>query len=87
VPFQLNYDQDIGTQGDGDRWQLNVQPVVPVAINEDWNLVSRKILPLVSQSGIDPGAGPVLLLPTGSGDLLTTDPWTAGPKAPGSGTS
>ena len=110
VPFQLNYDQDIGPEDDGDRWLLNVQPVVPITLNEDWNLISRTILPLVSQSDIYPGAGsqsglgdvvqsvffspkeptaggwiwgagPVLLLPTGSDDLLTADQWAAGPTA------
>jgi hypothetical protein len=110
VPFQLNYDQDIGPEDDGDRWVLNVQPVVPITLNEDWNLISRTILPFVSQSDLYPGAGsqagigdivqsvffspkeptaggwiwgagPVLLLPTGSDDLLTTDQWAAGPTA------
>ena len=32
VPFQLNYDDDIGP-GDGERWTLNVQPVVPISLN------------------------------------------------------
>lgn len=87
-----------------------MQPVVPITLNEDWNLISRTILPLVSQSDIYPGAGsqsglgdvvqsvffspkeptaggwiwgagPVLLLPTGSDDLLTADQWAAGPTA------
>ena len=57
VPFQLNYDRDIGPEDDGDRWLMNVQPVVPIALNQDWNLISRTILPLVSQSDIYPGAG------------------------------
>jgi hypothetical protein len=110
VPLQLNYDQDIGPADDGDRWWLNVQPVIPFDLNDDWNLISRTILPLVHQSDIFPGAGsqtgtgdivqslffspkaptssgwiwgagPVLLLPTGSNDLLTTDKWGAGPTA------
>ena len=55
VPFQLNYDQDIGPADDGDRWLLNVQPVVPVDLNEDWNLISRTILPIISQSDVVPG--------------------------------
>ena len=45
----------------------------------DWNIISRTILPLVSQSDILPGAGPVLLLATGSDELLTADQWAAGP--------
>ena len=109
-PLQLNYDQDIGPSDGGDRWLLNVQPVIPFSLNDDWNLISRTILPLVHQSDIFPGAGsqtgtgdivqslffspkaptssgwiwgagPVLLLPTGSNDLLTTDKWGAGPTA------
>ena len=110
VPLQLNYDQDIGPADDGDRWLLNVQPVIPFGLNDEWNLISRTILPVVRQSDIFPGAGtqtgtgdvvqsiffspkaptasgwiwgagPVLLLPTGSNDLLTTDKWGAGPTA------
>ena len=30
VPFQLNYDQDIGATDTGDRYTLNVQPVIPI---------------------------------------------------------
>ena len=110
VPLQFNYDQDIGPVDEGDRWLLNVQPVIPFSLNDEWNLISRTILPVVSQSDIFPGAGtqtgtgdvvqsvffspkaptasgwiwgagPVLLLPTGSNDLLTTDKWGAGPTA------
>ena len=66
VPFQLNYDQDIGPEDDGDRWLMNVQPVVPITLNEDWNLISRTILPLVSQSDIYPGAGSQ----SGLGDIV-----------------
>jgi len=57
VPFQLNYDQDIGPADDGERWNLNIQPVVPISLNEDWNIISRTIVPLVAQSDIFPGAG------------------------------
>jgi hypothetical protein len=66
VPFQLNYDQDIGPFDDGDRWTLNLQPVVPFELNDDWNLISRTILPLVSQSDIFPGAGSQ----SGTGDIV-----------------
>lgn len=66
VPFQLNYDQDIGPADDGERWTLNVQPVVPVDLGADWNLISRTILPVVSQSDIQPGAG----RQTGTGDIV-----------------
>jgi len=110
VPFQLNYDQNIGPDDEGERWLLNIQPVIPISIGEDWNLISRTILPVVWQDDIFPGAGdqsglgdvvqslffspkaptgsgwiwgagPVLLFPTGTDDLLTTDKWGAGPTA------
>jgi hypothetical protein len=68
VPLQLNYDQDIGPVDDGDRWTLNIQPVIPVEINKDWNLISRTILPIVSQDEIFPGAGGQ----TGTGDIVQT---------------
>jgi len=57
VPFQLNYDQDIGPSEDGEKWTLNIQPVVPIELNEDWNVISRTILPVVYQDDIAPGAG------------------------------
>jgi hypothetical protein len=55
VPMQLNYDQDMGLADRGDRWLLNIQPVIPFGLNEDWNLISRTILPLISQDDIVPG--------------------------------
>jgi len=110
VPMQLNYDEKFGTTEAGSKWLLNVQPVVPITLNEEWNLISRTILPIVSQDDIPPGsgtksgigdivqsvffspkaptaggwiwgAGPVLLLPTGSDDKLSARKWGAGPTA------
>jgi hypothetical protein len=45
VPFQFNWDTGIGPK-DADRLTLNVEPVVPFSLNEDWNLISRTILPI-----------------------------------------
>jgi hypothetical protein len=110
VPLQLNFDEKIGPTDSGKRTLLNLQPVVPITLNQDWNLISRTILPVVSQQDIFPGAGsqsgigdivqsvffspkaptaggwiwgagPVLLLPTGSDDLLSAKKWGAGPTA------
>jgi len=110
VPLQLNYDEKIGPTESGKRWLLNVQPVVPITLNEEWNVISRTILPVVSQKDIFPGAdsqsgigdivqsvffspkaptaggwiwgaGPALLLPTGSDDLLSAKKWGLGPTA------
>ncbi len=55
VPMQLNYDDGFGT--DGYKYTLNVQPVIPVSISEDWNMISRTILPIIGQDNIYPGAG------------------------------
>ena len=57
VPFQLNYDHNIGPRDDGRRYQLNVQPVIPISLNADWNLISRTIVPLMDQKEVFPGAG------------------------------
>jgi hypothetical protein len=51
VPIQSNYDFGIGP-GDGTRWTTNIQPVVPFGINDEWNLISRTILPVIDQEGI-----------------------------------
>jgi hypothetical protein len=57
VPFQMNWDRDIGPARNGDRFTMNVQPVVPISLNDDWNVISRTILPIIHQSDIFPGAG------------------------------
>ena len=51
--------------GDGEQWLLNVQPVVPVTLNEDWNVISRTILPIVHQDDVIPGESD-----SGIGDVL-----------------
>lgn len=53
VPFQLNYNQGYA-DGDGEQWLLNIQPVIPISISENWNVISRTILPVVSQDGVIP---------------------------------
>ncbi len=57
VPFQFNYDRGIGPTGDGERVSLNIQPVIPISLSPDWNLISRTIIPIVHQSNIVPGGG------------------------------
>ena len=49
VPFQLNYDDGYGADDDGTVFRLNIQPVIPFSLSEDWNLISRTILPIVDQ--------------------------------------
>jgi len=87
VPIQYNYDQKIGAAETGKRHLTNIQPVIPFSPNDDWNIISRTILPVVSQKNIYAGAGKQ----SGVGDVvqsifispkLPTDSgliWGAGP--------
>lgn len=52
VPLQNNFDWGGGPNGDGFQWKMNVQPVIPVSLSEDWNLINRVILPVISQDDI-----------------------------------
>ena len=52
VPLQLNYDSDYGVDDEGTVLRLNVQPVIPISLNDDWNLISRTILPIVDQNDV-----------------------------------
>jgi hypothetical protein len=58
VPFLGNYNGDVGLKEDGSQWFVNIQPVVPITLNEDWYLISRTILPVMwNQDELFPGAG------------------------------
>jgi len=46
VPFQNNWDFGIGTE-DAMQYTLNVQPVIPFSITEEYNLITRTIMPVV----------------------------------------
>ncbi len=49
MPFQANEDFGYGPTGNGYKFTLNIQPVIPISISKDWNLILRTILPIVSQ--------------------------------------
>jgi hypothetical protein len=49
VPFQANEDWGYGPSGNGYKFTLNIQPVIPISISKDWNLILRTIFPIVSQ--------------------------------------
>ena len=78
VPMQLSYDQEIGAGDDGHRYVLNIQPVIPFSLNENWNLISRTILPVIVQDDIVPGSDQ-----SGIGDV--TQSLFFSPKAPAAG--
>ncbi|WP_373033160.1 transporter [Sulfurovum sp.] len=57
VPIQYNYDSDIGLLDTGSKSFVNIQPVIPISLNDDWNVISRTILPIVWQDDIIAGSG------------------------------
>ncbi|MCT8162122.1 transporter [Pseudoruegeria sp. SHC-113] len=66
IPLQFNYEEGIGPTGSGSRAILNIQPVIPFSLGEDWNLISRTIVPVVRVDDIIPGSGST----TGLGDIV-----------------
>ncbi|KPK67585.1 MAG: hypothetical protein AMJ84_12785 [Acidithiobacillales bacterium SM23_46] len=68
IPIQMNFDREIGPADDGTKITTNVQPVVPFHLSDDWNLITRTIVPIVSQDEIYPGAGSQF----GLGDINAT---------------
>ena len=78
VPFQSNTNFNAGPFN---RTQevLDIQPVVPMHLNEDWNVISRTIIPLISQpdplinsstNGIGDITQSLFLSPVNSGKLF-----------------
>lgn len=78
VPFQWNYDHGLGPT-DGDKVTLNIQPVIPITLNDHWNLISRTIAPVVLQNDIAGNSGTQF----GLGD--TTQSFFFSPKEPTAG--
>jgi hypothetical protein len=46
VPFESNFNFGAGP-GDDFQYIMNVKPVIPFKLNEDWNLITRTIVPIV----------------------------------------
>ena len=67
VPFQFNWEQGVGPD-EQTRFVLNVQPVMPFTLNQDWNLIARAITPLFSQSPLFEGGSATF----GVSDILTS---------------
>jgi len=52
VPFQFNAAFGGGPEDDGEWYTLNIQPVVPISIAPDWNLIVRTIVPIVGREEV-----------------------------------
>ena len=57
IPIQMNFDNDIGVNDQGSKIVTNIQPVIPFEINQDWNLITRTIMPVIYQDEVFPGTG------------------------------
>jgi hypothetical protein len=78
IPFQFNYATGIGPK-DASSVVLNVQPVIPISLNNEWNLIVRTIVPVVYVDSIADGVSSKF----GLGD--TTQSFFFSPKAPTKG--
>jgi len=75
VPIQNNWDFGIGS-ANAMRYTANIQPVIPFSLSEDWNLITRTIVPVIyAESPVAGGADK-----SGLGDIVQS--FWASPKAP-----
>jgi hypothetical protein len=83
VPFQYNYDANIGLDKKGTANSLLFQPVIPIKLNNDWNYILRPIVTFESANNINgfsgTGTGPVVVetffSPRAAKDVI----WGVGP--------
>lgn len=67
IPLQNNFNFNVGPQ-DKMQYVGNIQPVVPFHATENWNVITRTIIPFVYQPELAPGVGDVF----GLGDIQFT---------------
>jgi hypothetical protein len=79
VPIQYNLDDYGGANSGASASRLVFQPVVPFSLNEEWNLITRTIIPLVDQKDFPVAA----LNESGLSDITTSLFFS--PKSPTAG--
>jgi len=67
VPFQNNFNFGTGSKN-RTVWILNIQPVIPIKLGDEWNLITRTIMPVINQPSLFPGMSSA----TGLGDINPT---------------
>lgn len=67
VPFQNNTNLNTGPLK-GTQNILNIQPVIPFEVNPEWNIITRTILPVISQPAMFQGDERT----NGIGDMVVT---------------
>jgi hypothetical protein len=79
VPFENNANFNAGPD-DKVLNVLNIKPVVPVKLTDNWNLINRAIIPLISQPGVD---GTPVGRKNGLGDITYQGFFSPNPKPGG----
>jgi len=79
VPVQYNYDEYGGANEGAAVSTLNIQPVIPFSLNEDWNLITRTIVPLIDRQDFPLAA----MNESGLGDIVASQFFS--PKSPTAG--
>jgi hypothetical protein len=75
VPIQNNWDFGIGS-ANAMRYTANIQPVIPFSVSDDWNLITRTIVPVIyAESPVKGGSDK-----SGLGDIVQS--FFFSPKAP-----
>jgi len=67
LPFQNNTNLNFGPEKKTQNI-LNIQPVIPISVSENWNVITRTILPVIW----NPSLGPSDPSTTGTGDTTFT---------------
>ena len=78
VPLQYNYDENYGVSDEGSKSVLNIQPIAPFSLNDNWNVITRTIVPLVNTDDVPIGSSEF-----GLGDIVASQFFS--PKEPTAG--
>lgn len=67
LPLQSNFNFGAGFHHNKMIYLLNVQPVIPFNLSDEWNLIARIIMPVINQPNLSPSFGGLVPSTTGTG--------------------
>ena len=67
VPLQSNFNFGAGFHHSKMMYILNIQPVIPLNLSDEWNLIARIIMPINNQPNLSPSFGGQVPSTTGTG--------------------
>lgn len=56
IPIDFTFDSNLGRNDEGERAVMTIKPVIPFSISENWNVISRTVVPIVSLNDVIPGS-------------------------------